>query len=122
MLTDAERERLTRILGMLGSAHDGERAAAALHAEAFRRRHGMTWEELIRGPAPAWSRPWEQTRPQPEPEPAAPPSDPRAHAPSWAKPNTRPPDPAWTLHVPEQMKALLYVVGLIGGTILLGCL
>ena len=48
-MTEAERRRLAAILGMLGSAHPGERAAAALQAEAFRQKHGMTWAELVEG-------------------------------------------------------------------------
>jgi hypothetical protein len=48
-VTDADRQHLAAILGMLGSEHAGERATAVLKAEAFRRKHGMTWEELIQG-------------------------------------------------------------------------
>jgi len=33
-VTPADRQRLARILGMLGSEHAGERASAALQAEA----------------------------------------------------------------------------------------
>ena len=39
--------RLARICGMLGSAHDGERAAAALQADRLVRGAGTTWEELL---------------------------------------------------------------------------
>lgn len=46
-MTNTERQRLAAILGMLGSSHAGERAAAALQAEAFRRKHRLTWEELL---------------------------------------------------------------------------
>ena len=46
-MTDAERQRLLRILGMLGSEFAGERDNAARHAEAFRVRHGLTWEDLM---------------------------------------------------------------------------
>ena len=46
-MTEPERRRLARILGMLGSEHAGERASAALQAEAFRKRHGMTWEQML---------------------------------------------------------------------------
>ena len=46
-------ERLIKLLGMLGSAHDGERAAAGLKADELLRRHGLTWKELILGLAPA---------------------------------------------------------------------
>ena len=50
-MTPAERRRLAGILGMLGSEFAGERASAALQAEAFRKRHGMTWEEMLALPA-----------------------------------------------------------------------
>ena len=46
-MTDTDRARLAAILGMLGSAHAGERAAAALQAEAFRRKHGLSWEQVM---------------------------------------------------------------------------
>ena len=46
-MTDADRQRLAAILGMLGSEHAGERAAAGLQAEAFRRKHRLTWPELL---------------------------------------------------------------------------
>jgi hypothetical protein len=46
-MSPADRAKLARILGMLGSEHAGERASAALQAEAFRKRHGMTWEEML---------------------------------------------------------------------------
>ena len=51
-MTDTDRARLAAILGMLGSAHAGERAAAALQAEAFRRKHGLTWGEVLGAAAP----------------------------------------------------------------------
>jgi hypothetical protein len=53
-MTDADRQHLARILGMLGSDHAGERAAAALQAEAFRRKHGLTWGNLLALP-PVWT-------------------------------------------------------------------
>jgi hypothetical protein len=40
-------ERLIKLLGMLGSAHDGERAAAGLKAHELIRRHGLTWEDIL---------------------------------------------------------------------------
>lgn len=43
----ATRQLLVKALGMLGSDHVGERAAAALMAEKQRVRLGMTWNELI---------------------------------------------------------------------------
>jgi hypothetical protein len=117
-MTAGERQRLARILGMLGSEFEGERASAGLQAEAFRKKHGMTWEQMlalppvevvvVMKPDPAmaaqqaqWAAEdaarkaaWKAAKPPPEPEPEPPRPDPRTHAPSWAKPNTRPPDPS----------------------------
>jgi hypothetical protein len=64
-MTGVDRARLARILGMLGSEHAGERASAALRAEAFRKRHGMAWEQMLALPAvevvvepePVWTPP-----------------------------------------------------------------
>jgi hypothetical protein len=47
-MTDTERERLAAILGMLGSAHDGERLAAATQAEALRRKLGVSWQNVLK--------------------------------------------------------------------------
>ena len=41
------RERLARVLGMLGSEHDGETLAAARAADMVRRQMGATWSELL---------------------------------------------------------------------------
>jgi hypothetical protein len=38
---------LTKLLGMLGSDHAGERAAAGLKAHEFVRRHGLTWGDVL---------------------------------------------------------------------------
>jgi hypothetical protein len=46
------RERLARVLGMLGSEHDGEALAAARAAEMIRRQMGATWSELLTEPPP----------------------------------------------------------------------
>jgi hypothetical protein len=43
-------ERLIKLLGMLGSAHDGERAAAGLKAHELIRRHGLTWSDILAAP------------------------------------------------------------------------
>src|SRR5262245_9013681 len=43
-------ERLIKLLGMLGSAHDGERAAAGLKAHELIRRHGLQWSDIIAPP------------------------------------------------------------------------
>lgn len=63
-MTAAERQRLARILGMLGSEHAGEQAAAAFQAEAFRKRHGLTWEAML-------SLPPVTERPEPPPRDAS---------------------------------------------------
>ena len=44
-------ERLERILGLLTSEHDGERAAAALAASALIARHDLSWRDVIEGRA-----------------------------------------------------------------------
>ena len=49
-----DRDRLVRVLGMLGSAHDSEVVAAARQAERLRADAGLTWAEIVipRLPAP----------------------------------------------------------------------
>lgn len=42
-----DRDRLARVLGMLGSAHDGEALAAARQAERLRAEAGLTWNEIV---------------------------------------------------------------------------
>ncbi|MBM3540811.1 MAG: hypothetical protein FJX51_02080 [Alphaproteobacteria bacterium] len=39
--------RLQYVCGMLGSAHDGERAAAAATADRMVREAGLTWRDVI---------------------------------------------------------------------------
>jgi len=46
-LTPAERTRLVGILGMLGSDHLGERAAAAALASRLVRDKGLGWNDVI---------------------------------------------------------------------------
>src|SRR3954451_5743753 len=41
------RERLVKLLGMLGSAHGGEIAAAGRAADRLRREAGMAWHKII---------------------------------------------------------------------------
>ncbi len=70
-MTLADRKRLAAILGMLGSEHQGERDAAAFHAEAFRRKHRLTWAELLAlPPIEVASEPPAPPEPEPEPDPA----------------------------------------------------
>ncbi len=40
-------DRLAKICGMFGSAHDGERAAAAALADNLIRSAGLTWHDVI---------------------------------------------------------------------------
>ena len=75
MMSDADRQRLAAILGMLGSEHAGERAAAALQAEAFRRHHNLTWDQLVGGKTIAenvYVEPPSPPPPQQAPEPSPP--------------------------------------------------
>jgi len=46
-LAEAERDRLTRLLGMLGSAYDGEVANAGRLADKLVRSAGLTWRDII---------------------------------------------------------------------------
>lgn len=41
--------RFRKVLGLLGSAHDGERAAAALKATAMLRDAGKSWGDVVLG-------------------------------------------------------------------------
>jgi hypothetical protein len=101
-MTAAERQRLARILGMLGSDQAGEQAAAAFQAEAFRKRHGLTWAQLLTlppvevAPEPVWESPPES--PPPEPSQWTP-SDPIP--PEWLSPRPGP----WTRRWYKSVKA-----------------
>jgi hypothetical protein len=50
-MTALDREQLARVLGMPGSDHDGEVAAAGRQAERIRRQADMTWSEVLSPPA-----------------------------------------------------------------------
>jgi hypothetical protein len=43
-----DRNRLVKLLGMMGSSHDGEALAAARLAERLRAAAGMTWAEIVK--------------------------------------------------------------------------
>lgn len=45
-MTPADLERFRRILGMLGSEHVGERAAAALKCTEMLKAAGLTWSSV----------------------------------------------------------------------------
>jgi hypothetical protein len=51
LLDPSAADRLVKLLGMLGSHHDGERANAALMADALIRDRGLTWHDVIAIPA-----------------------------------------------------------------------
>ena len=53
--------KLARVLALLGSEHDGERASAALAAHRLMRRLGLTWQDVL------------MPKPAPEPTNAPPP-------------------------------------------------
>ena len=42
-----KKRRIAKLLGMLGSAHDGEVLNAAKAIEAYRKDGGETWEEVL---------------------------------------------------------------------------
>jgi DNA-binding PadR family transcriptional regulator len=42
-----ERDVLVKILGMLGSEHDGEALAAARNAEKLRSKLGLGWDQIV---------------------------------------------------------------------------
>jgi hypothetical protein len=71
-LAPDDRMRLVKILGMLGSEHNGERAAAALHASAILAEHGLTWDDVLAGPmtgerlAAEWARAMAEAQTQPK--------------------------------------------------------
>jgi hypothetical protein len=47
VLDPGAADMLAKLLGMLGSDHDGERAAAALKAHQLVKARGLTWKEII---------------------------------------------------------------------------
>ena len=59
-----DRALLEKLLGMIGSPHDGEALAAARKADALVRRAGLTWPDVLAG------------RDQPPPQVAAAPVQP----------------------------------------------
>jgi hypothetical protein len=49
-LPTADRTRLVKLLGMCGSEHAGERAAAAAAADRLLRERGLTWADALNPP------------------------------------------------------------------------
>jgi hypothetical protein len=67
MTTKFARDRLTALLGMLGSDHDGEVVNAGRLATTLIRSSGLTWNDVVVGsPKPS-------AAPQPEAPPKPPP-------------------------------------------------
>lgn len=52
-LSIADLTQLIKYMGMLGSDHDGEIAAAGRHATKFLKARGLTWAEVFKLPDPA---------------------------------------------------------------------
>jgi hypothetical protein len=42
-----KRDKLIKVLGLLGSSHDGERANAAQQAERIRKEAGLSWGDIV---------------------------------------------------------------------------
>ena len=59
----ADRDRLSKLAGMLGSSHDGERAAAAMMATKLLEGVGVSWADLVAS-VPVKSPPRYLTRPE----------------------------------------------------------
>ena len=51
-LPEADRTKLAKLLGMLGSAHAGERDAAACAAHRLVQQRGITWHDVVTPPLP----------------------------------------------------------------------
>jgi hypothetical protein len=58
-------DRLCKLLGLCGSSHAGERAAAGLKASELLKSHNLTWRQVIAAPAmvPAAPEPPRRTEP-----------------------------------------------------------
>jgi hypothetical protein len=46
-LPPADHTKLVKVLGLLGSDHDGERASAAHKASEIIRKHRLTWADVL---------------------------------------------------------------------------
>jgi hypothetical protein len=53
LLNPKAADHLCKLLGMLGSSHDGERAAAGRKAHEFLHQFGLSWRDIIHVP-PEW--------------------------------------------------------------------
>lgn len=66
MLTGADRDRLIKVLALLSSDRDGERAAAGYAATRMLRDRGLDWDVLIAPVLPAPHRPATPSTDRPE--------------------------------------------------------
>ncbi len=66
----AERAKLQKLIGLLGSDKDGERAAALAAASRLLDRNGVRWSEILPTPSPV-------VEPEPDPDPPRPRRNPR---------------------------------------------
>jgi hypothetical protein len=84
-LTSQERIRLARLLGMLGSSHDGEVANAGRLADRLVRGAGLSWSDVL---TPQIEHHRRKPDPEPErdePEPDWPPPRPTNAYASWRR-------------------------------------
>lgn len=51
-LSQAERDRLARVLALLGSDHPGERDSAGMAAYRLVHRAGLSWNQVLNPPPP----------------------------------------------------------------------
>jgi hypothetical protein len=104
-MTSAQRIRLARLLGMLGSEFNGERENAARLIEAFRERHGLTWAEMLSPHTIVMpeSEPKKPSEPPPSPEPPLTDHDEKWANPTWRRQNAY-----------ERRKGLLIIVMVFG--------
>jgi hypothetical protein len=56
-LTPAFADKLVKVLGLLGSDHDGEVAAAGRRAHSMLKAMGLTWSDVIKPAAPKSEQP-----------------------------------------------------------------
>jgi hypothetical protein len=61
-LTPAFADKLVKVLGMLGSDHDGEIAAAGRRAHSMLKAMGLTWSDVIKPASPKSEQQQQQRR------------------------------------------------------------
>jgi hypothetical protein len=83
---DLDLAKLIKMLGMLGSAHDGERDTAARFVAAWMKRADITWDELLALELPptvtVGGKPTGSPQKPPEPPPPPPPPPPQPPPPT----------------------------------------